>query len=104
MSGSGASDWRDGGGVAPDIERPTVSTDDQGFEDEELEAEEPRFFEDPKRLAQTALFVVVVVVGIYFLVPQIAGFDDGLEKLGEGNRLWLAAAFASAASSGRACT
>ncbi len=94
MSGSGASDWREGDGVAPDIERPTVSTDDQGLEDEEVEAEEPRFFEDPKRLAQTALFVVVVVVGIYFLVPQIAGFDDGLEKLGEGNRLWLTAAFA----------
>ena len=43
--------------------------------------------EDPKRLAQTAIFVTVIVVAIYFLVPQVAGFEDGLEKLGEGNRV-----------------
>jgi uncharacterized protein (TIRG00374 family) len=63
-------------------------------DEEEGEAEEPRFFEDPKRLAQTALLVVLIVVGIYFLLPQIAGFEDGLQELGEGNRAWLGVAFA----------
>jgi putative heme transporter len=62
-------------------------------DEDEVEAEEPRFFEDPKRLAQTALLVVLIVVGIYFLLPQIAGFEDGLQELGQGNRVWLAVAF-----------
>jgi uncharacterized protein (TIRG00374 family) len=56
------------------------------------EAVEPSFFEDRKRLAQTALFVILVIAGIYFLFPEIAGFEDGLAKLGEGNRLWLTVA------------
>jgi uncharacterized protein (TIRG00374 family) len=56
------------------------------------EAVEPSFFEDRRRLAQTALFVILVIAGIYFLFPEIAGFEDGLAKLGEGNRLWLTVA------------
>jgi uncharacterized protein (TIRG00374 family) len=92
MSRSEANEWGEKGEeLEPSIDQPTVEAD--GILTEE-EAEEPRFFEDPKRLAQTAVFVVVVVVGIYFLIPQIAGFDDGLEKLGEGNRAWLTVAFA----------
>ncbi|MGH2986071.1 MAG: lysylphosphatidylglycerol synthase transmembrane domain-containing protein, partial [Solirubrobacterales bacterium] len=78
--------------LEPGIERPTVEVDGDRTEEED-EAEEPRFFEDPKRLAQTAVFVVVIVVAIYFFFPQIAGFEDGLEKLGEGNRVWLGIAF-----------
>lgn len=93
MSRSEANEWREKGEeLEPGIERPTVETDGNLTEEED-DAEEPRFFEDPKRLAQTALFVVVIVVAIYFFFPQVAGFDDGLEKLGEGNRVWLGAAF-----------
>jgi putative heme transporter len=93
------SDGNDGGdgktALAPGIERPTSEREPERLEfDEEVDdTEEPRFFEDPKRLAQTALFVVVVVVAIYFFFPQIAGFEDGLEKLGKGHRGWLAVAF-----------
>lgn len=75
--------------------RDPSSADEERLEAEqdEDEAVEPSFFEDPKRLAQTALFVVLIVAGIYFLLPQVAGFEDGLAKLGEGNRVWLAVAF-----------
>jgi uncharacterized protein (TIRG00374 family) len=92
MSRSEANQWREKGEeLEPGIERPTSEADAELIEAEE--AEEPRFFEDPKRIAQTALFVVVIVVAIYFFFPQIAGFEDALEKLGEGNRLWLGLAF-----------
>ena len=36
----------------------------------------------------------LVVFAIYLLIPQIAGFDDALAKLGQGDRGWLAIAFA----------
>src|SRR5687767_12101463 len=92
MSGSEAKDWREEGEeVEPGLERPTATVAGDLIDAED--AEEPRFFEDPKRLAQTAVFVTVIVVAIYFLVPQAAGFEDGLEKLGEGNRVWLGVAF-----------
>jgi uncharacterized protein (TIRG00374 family) len=80
--------------AAPGLQSPSSEREPgQPDLDDEDEAEEPSFFEDPKRLAQTALFVVVIVVAIYFFVPQIAGFDDGLEKLGDGDRVWLGIAF-----------
>lgn len=63
-------------------------------EDDAEEAEEPRFFEDPRRLAQTLLAVVVIVAGIYFLVPTIVGVEDGIETLGRGEPVWIAVAIA----------
>jgi putative heme transporter len=95
MSRSETNDWRrEGEEIEPGLERPTTAVDGDLTEAEAEDEEEPRFFEDPKRLAQTAIFVAVIVVAIYFLVPSVAGFEDGLEKLGEGNRLWLGVAFA----------
>jgi uncharacterized protein (TIRG00374 family) len=77
-----------------ELDEPRVSERpaEREIEDED-EAVEPSHFEDPKRLAQTALLVVLIVAGIYFLFPQVAGFEDGLAKLGEGNRIWLTVAF-----------
>ena len=83
-----------GSALAPGLERPTSEAELEQAELEDAEdAEEPRFFEDPKRLAQTAVLVFVIVIAIYFLIPQIAGFEDGLAKLGKGDRLWLAISF-----------
>jgi uncharacterized protein (TIRG00374 family) len=94
MSRSGVEDARGKGEeLEPGVERPTAEVDGAAATEED-EAEEPRFFEDPKRLAQTALFVVLIVLAIYFLVPQVAGFEDGLEKLGQGDRVWLVIALA----------
>jgi uncharacterized protein (TIRG00374 family) len=66
---------------------------DAELEDDD-DAVEPSFFEDPKRLAQTLLFVVVVIAAIYFLLPKLVGAEDGIEKLGEGDPVWIAIAFA----------
>lgn len=91
MSRSEATDWRERGEeeLAAGLDAASAEAEPGVAPEEDDEAEEPRFFEDPKRLAQTALFVAAIVVGIYFLLPQIAGFDDGLRKLGNGDRVWL---------------
>jgi uncharacterized protein (TIRG00374 family) len=57
-----------------------------------VDEEEPRFFEDPKRLAQTAALVLVVVVGIYFLLPKILSDQDASARLGDANWAWVAVA------------
>jgi uncharacterized protein (TIRG00374 family) len=75
--------------IPPDEER---GPDDEVEGDED--AVEPSFFEDPKRLAQTILFVVVVIAAIYILLPKLVGVEDGIETLGEGDPLWIAIAFA----------
>ncbi len=53
---------------------------------------EPSFFQDPRRLIQTALIVAVLVVAIYFVVPSLAGFDDAIGKLDEGTWYWYVVA------------
>ena len=58
--------------------------DVEGDEDEA----EPSFF-DPKRLLQTFVIVVVVVIAIYVLLPNVIGLEDALDKLGTGDPVWL---------------
>jgi len=55
--------------------------------------EEPRFFENPKRIAQTIIIAIVAVAAIYFLFPQVVGVEDGIKKLSHGDPLWIAVAF-----------
>jgi uncharacterized protein (TIRG00374 family) len=94
MSGFGTNHSGEQRRKDPTPEREPEQAELTDVEGEEDDTEEPRFFEDPKRLAQTALFVVVVIIAVYFLFPQIAGFEDGLQKLGDGDRVWLGIAFA----------
>jgi uncharacterized protein (TIRG00374 family) len=69
--------------------------DGSGPSDNEEEDEgEPSFFTDPKRLAQTALVVLVLVVGIYLLFPSILGLEDAVQKLGRADWVWIAVALA----------
>jgi len=49
---------------------------------------EPSFFQDPKRLLETAVVVAVLVVAIYVAVPSLAGFDDAIGKLDNGIWYW----------------
>ena len=94
MARSDLNDWEKSPVADPSIEAPTAArAPDTADADDEVDAEEPRYFEDPKRIAQTALLVALIVVAIYLLIPQIAGFEDGLAKLGEGSRSWLVIAF-----------
>jgi uncharacterized protein (TIRG00374 family) len=56
---------------------------------EVLEEAEPSFFADPKRIIQTLVAVVVLTVAIYVLIPKIVGLDDALQKIEEGDPLWI---------------
>jgi uncharacterized membrane protein YbhN (UPF0104 family) len=46
----------------------------------------------PRRVVQTMLVVLVVLVGIYFLFPKLVGLGDSLGKLGEAETGWIAVA------------
>jgi uncharacterized protein (TIRG00374 family) len=47
-----------------------------------------------RRVAQTALVVLLLLVGIYFLFPKLVGLDDALGKLSEADPVWVAVAIA----------
>jgi uncharacterized protein (TIRG00374 family) len=51
---------------------------------------EPSFFANPKRLIQTAIAVVLLLVAIYVLIPRLFDLQDALDKIGEGDPLWIA--------------
>jgi uncharacterized protein (TIRG00374 family) len=42
-----------------------------------------------KRLLQTGVIVVILLVGIYFLFPKLVGLGDSLDKLGEADPVWI---------------
>jgi uncharacterized protein (TIRG00374 family) len=42
-----------------------------------------------KRLLQTGVVVVALLVGIYFLFPKLVGVGDGISKLGEADPVWI---------------
>ncbi|MCO5315184.1 MAG: flippase-like domain-containing protein [Solirubrobacterales bacterium] len=42
---------------------------------------------------RTAVVIVILVVGIYFLLPRLAGFGDAIGMLGSANPVYVAVAF-----------
>jgi uncharacterized protein (TIRG00374 family) len=56
--------------------------------------QEPSFFADRKRLAQTLIAVLVLVAAIYVLFPKIVGLGGAINELGDGNPVWIAIALA----------
>jgi uncharacterized protein (TIRG00374 family) len=46
----------------------------------------------PRRVVQTILIVLIVLVGIYFLFPRLVGLGDSLSKLGEAEPVWIGVA------------
>jgi uncharacterized protein (TIRG00374 family) len=69
---------------ASDFDEPRLGNGRRADEDAE-----PRFFEDPKRLIQTFVVVILLVVAIYFLFPKVVGLEGALEKIGDGDPLWI---------------
>ena len=45
-----------------------------------------------RRIAQTTLVVLLLVIGIYFLFPKLVGLGDALSKLGEAEPVWIGVA------------
>jgi uncharacterized protein (TIRG00374 family) len=54
------------------------------------DAAEPSFFADPKRLIQTGVVVVLLVVAIYVLFPKVVGLEGAINKITEGDPVWIA--------------
>ena len=50
---------------------------------------EPSFFTNPKRLIQTMVAVVLLFVAIYVLVPRLFDLQDAIDKVGEGDPVWI---------------
>ena len=46
----------------------------------------------PKRLLQTGVVVVALLVGIYFLFPKLVGLGDALSRLDEADPIWIGVA------------
>ncbi|HWM63924.1 MAG TPA: lysylphosphatidylglycerol synthase transmembrane domain-containing protein [Solirubrobacterales bacterium] len=46
----------------------------------------------PRRVVQTALLVLLLIIGIYFLFPKLVGLGDSLSRLGEAEAGWIAVA------------
>lgn len=46
----------------------------------------------PRRMAQTTLLVLILLVGIYFLFPRLVGLGDALSRLGDAELEWIAVA------------
>ncbi len=45
-------------------------------------------------MIQTVVIVTILIVAIYFFVPQLVGLGNALDKLGEADPVWLAVAVA----------
>lgn len=90
MPGPGA-DQPDTGGQ---VSGPQLDADSETDDEEDSDAAEPSFFADPKRLIQTAVIVVVLIAGIYLLLPNIVGLEDALAKLDKADWTWVSVALA----------
>jgi uncharacterized protein (TIRG00374 family) len=45
-----------------------------------------------RRMVQTGVLVLLLLVGIYFLFPKLVGLDESLSKLDEADPVWIAVA------------
>jgi uncharacterized membrane protein YbhN (UPF0104 family) len=91
MSRSDRPDWEGKSQVAKD------GGDDAALREldevaEAVDEEEPRFFADPKRLAQTLAIVVVLVVGIYLGAPKVLDLENAFGELGDADPVWVGVA------------
>lgn len=48
----------------------------------------------PRRLVQTVVLVLLLLVGIYFLFPKLVGLGNALGKLDDADPVWIAVAIA----------
>ncbi len=70
--------------------------DDARSEEEEDRQESGGLIELPvfsvRRMLQTGVVVIILLVGIYFLFPKLVGLQDALGRLDEANPIWIGVA------------
>jgi uncharacterized protein (TIRG00374 family) len=62
--------------------------------DEDSDDHPPKLDLSPRNLVGFALFVVLAIVALYFLLPKIAGLEETWHRLEDGSPFWLALALA----------
>lgn len=77
------SDSANGRGAVPTDSREPVEPDTR----EEAPAEVPLL--TTRRLVQTVVLIVILLVGIYFLFPKLVGLGDAMSKLGDADPMWI---------------
>ena len=75
--------------VQPPEVHPPEPEEEQHDPDEAM----PRVPVTRRSLVIGVLFVVSAIAFLYFVLPQLADLKDSGERVGEGNKWWLAAAF-----------
>jgi uncharacterized protein (TIRG00374 family) len=68
---------------------PGKATATQDEAPREIGDEAASFFADPKRLIETFVAVILLVVAIYVLFPRVVGLEGALESIGDGDPLWI---------------
>jgi uncharacterized protein (TIRG00374 family) len=58
-------------------------------DDEDHEEHPPRLDISARSLVGFALFVVLAIVALYFLLPQVAGLEETWHRLEDGSPIWL---------------
>lgn len=58
------------------------------FEDDQ----EPSFFNDPKKLIQTGVVVLLLIIAIYAVFPKVLGLRGSLHNLEKGQPVWIGVA------------
>jgi len=77
------------------VKPPGVDPPQPKEEQDDLDEAMPRVQITRKQALLFCLFVVSAVAFLYFVLPQISGdIEETRARFGEGNRLWLGAAFA----------
>jgi len=70
-----------------------TSIEPGAVDEDEDEDYEPSFFENPKRLAQSGLIILVLILGIYVLLPKLVADQNASAKLGDAKPIWVVIAF-----------
>jgi uncharacterized protein (TIRG00374 family) len=78
--------------VSPEVQASSGATPEDPTEETTAEkgVELPLF--TTRRLIQTGVLVLVLLVAIYFLFPKLVGLSDGLSLLGEADPVWIGVA------------
>ena len=72
---------------------PEVDPPEPGDDQDDLDEAMPRVQVTRKRLVLGVFFVVSALAFLYVVLPKLAALENTRERIGEGNRAWLAAAF-----------
>jgi uncharacterized protein (TIRG00374 family) len=71
-------------------ERPQSASKQPETAREMVAEAEPSFFANPKRLIQTGVAVVLLLVAIYVLIPKLFDLQNALDKIDQGEPVWIA--------------